>query len=76
MTNGEQPNVNARLDDIDIQLEQVGDEIDLIRTIQTANRRETRANSQTAARLERTLAQKSRYCPSPSASFANCRAKL
>lgn len=57
MTNGEQPNVNARLDDIDIQLEQVGDEIDLIRTIQTANRRETRANSQTAARLERTVAQ-------------------
>ncbi|MEH2414221.1 hypothetical protein [Nostoc sp.] len=63
MTNGEQPNVNARLDDIDAQLEQVGDEIDLIRTIQTANRRETRANSQTAARLERTVAQKSRYCP-------------
>ena len=35
----------------------MGDEIDLIRTIQNANRRETRANSQTAARLERTVAQ-------------------
>jgi hypothetical protein len=57
MTNPDQPNVNARLDDIDAQLEQLGDEIDLIRTIQNANRRETRANSQTAARLERTVAQ-------------------
>lgn len=57
MTNAEQPDINARLDDIDTRLEELGDEIDLIRTIQNANRRETRANSQTAARLERTVAQ-------------------
>lgn len=58
MTNADQPqDIKARLDDIDERLEQLGDEIDLIRTIQNANRRETRANSQTAARLERTVAQ-------------------
>lgn len=58
MTNAEQPqDITQRLASIDEQLEQLGDEIDLIRTIQNANRRETRANSQTAARLERTVAQ-------------------
>jgi predicted metalloenzyme YecM len=58
MTNTEQPqDITQRLASIDEQLEQLGDEIDLIRTIQNANRRETRANSQTAARLERTVAQ-------------------
>ncbi|WP_061390675.1 hypothetical protein, partial [Salmonella enterica] len=58
MTNADQPqNITARLDDIDERLEQLGDELDLIRTIQNANRRETRGLSQTAARLERTVAQ-------------------
>lgn len=58
MTSADQPqDITARLDDIDTRLEELGDELDLIRTIQNANRRETRANSQTAARLERTVAQ-------------------
>ncbi|KYC40003.1 hypothetical protein WA1_29025 [Scytonema hofmannii PCC 7110] len=55
MTNAQPEDITARLDNIDEQLEQLGDEIDLIRTIQNGNRRETRANSQTAARLERTV---------------------
>ena len=33
----------------------MGDQLDLIRTIQDANRRETRGNSQTMARLERSI---------------------
>lgn len=58
MTNADQPqDITSRLDDIDERLEQLGDELDLIRTIQNANRRETRVNSQTAARLERTVNQ-------------------
>lgn len=58
MTNADQPqDITSRLDDIDERLEQLGDELDLIRTIQNANRRETRVNSQTAARLERTVTQ-------------------
>lgn len=56
MTNSQPEDVNARLDDIDNRLEQLGDEIDLIRTIQDGVRRETRANSQALARLERTVA--------------------
>jgi predicted nucleic acid-binding Zn-ribbon protein len=56
MTHAEQPeDINTRLNTIDEQLEQLGDEIDLIRTIQNANRREVRATSQTAARLERSI---------------------
>lgn len=58
MTKANQPHdITPRLDDIDDRLEQLGDELDLIRTIQNANRREIRANSQTSARLERTVAQ-------------------
>ena len=58
MTSADQPqDMTARLDDIDTRLEELGDELDLIRTIQNANRGETRANSQTAVRLERTVAQ-------------------
>jgi hypothetical protein len=58
MTNAGQPeDIAVRLSNIDEQLEQLGDEIDLIRTIQNANRRETRVNSQTTARLERTVTQ-------------------
>ncbi len=55
MTNAQPEDIIARLDNIDEQLEQLGDEIDLIRTIQNGNRREIRASSQTAARLERTV---------------------
>jgi chromosome segregation ATPase len=54
MTNAD---IDARLSSIDEQLEQLADEFDLIRTIQNANRREIRANSQTAARLERAVNQ-------------------
>ena len=54
MTNAQPEDITARLDNIDEQLEQLGDEIDLIRTIQNGNRREIRATSQTAARLEQT----------------------
>ena len=58
MTSADQPqDITPRLDDIDTRLEELGDELDLIRTIQNAKRRETRANSQTAAFLERTVAQ-------------------
>ncbi|WP_193194822.1 hypothetical protein [Nostoc sp. MG11] len=53
MTNPE--NLSDRLDDIDQRLDQLGDELDLIRTIQDGMRRETRATSQTAGRLERTV---------------------
>lgn len=45
----------ARLEQIDIRLEELGDEFDLLRTVQNANRRETRGNSQTIARLERAI---------------------
>jgi chromosome segregation ATPase len=56
MTNAEEgEDINVRLEDIDTRLEELGDELDLIRTIQNANRRETRGNSQTIARLEHTI---------------------
>ncbi len=56
MTSSSQPeNISSRLDDIDTRLEELGDELDLIRTIQDGSRRETRSNSQTVARLERTV---------------------
>ncbi|AFY49203.1 PMC2NT (NUC016) domain protein [Nostoc sp. PCC 7524] len=56
MTNS-QPleDITARVDDIDQRLDQLGDEIDLVRTIQEGVRRETRSNSQALARLERTV---------------------
>ncbi|WP_375514352.1 hypothetical protein [uncultured Nostoc sp.] len=48
MTSSSQPeNISSRLDDIDTRLEELGDELDLIRTIQDGSRRETRSNSQT-----------------------------
>ncbi|MCL1464132.1 hypothetical protein [Argonema galeatum] len=57
-TNQDQPQeIAARLSNIDEQLEQIADDLDLIRTIQNANRREIRALSQTTARLERTVTQ-------------------
>lgn len=52
---GQPEDISVRLDDIDTRLEEVGDQLDLIRTIQDANRRETRGNSQTIARLERSI---------------------
>lgn len=56
MTNAGQPeDMGAKLDDIDIRLEELGDSLDLLRTVQNANRRETRSNSQTIARLERSI---------------------
>nr|WP_196517800.1 hypothetical protein [Nostoc sp. WHI] len=56
MTSSGQPeDISVRLDDIDTRLEEVGDQLDLIRTIQDANRRETRGNYQTIARLERSI---------------------
>ncbi|MDZ7956103.1 hypothetical protein [Nostoc sp. DedQUE09] len=56
MTNALPPSdISARFDNIDTRLEEIGDELDLLRTVQNANRRETRGNSQTIARLERTI---------------------
>lgn len=56
MTNTQPEDINVRLEQMDERLELLGDEIDLIRTIQNANRRETRANSQTIA-IERSVAE-------------------
>ncbi|HLO89400.1 MAG TPA: hypothetical protein VK203_30935 [Nostocaceae cyanobacterium] len=56
MTNSQpSEDITTRLDDIDNRLEQLGDELDLVRTIQEGVRRETRYNSQALARLERTV---------------------
>ena len=56
MTNAFPPeDISTRFDNIDTRLEEIGDELDLLRTVQNANRRETRGNSQTIARLERTI---------------------
>lgn len=56
MTNALPPeDISARFDNIDTRLEEIGDELDVLRTVQNANRRETRGNSQTIARLERTI---------------------
>lgn len=57
MTYAQPEDINVRLEQMDERLEQLGDEIDLIRIIQNANRRETRANSQTIARVERSVAE-------------------
>ncbi|GAB1540957.1 hypothetical protein NUACC21_36260 [Scytonema sp. NUACC21] len=56
MTNAQPPeDVSTRLKDIDDRLEVLEDEFDLLRTVQNANRRELRGNSQSIARLERTV---------------------
>ncbi|WP_179051789.1 hypothetical protein [Nostoc sp. TCL26-01] len=56
MTNAGQPeDIGLRFENIDTRLEEIGDELDLLCTVQNANRRETRGNSQTIARLERTI---------------------
>jgi len=49
--------INVKLNDFGTQLEQLGDDIDLLRTIQDANRRELRFTSQSLARLERIVTQ-------------------
>ncbi len=56
MTNSQPENLTTRVASLEEQLEQVLDELDLLRTIQTGVRRETRTNSTTAARLERATA--------------------
>ncbi len=56
MANAQPEDINVKLAQMDERLEQLGDEIDLIRTIQNANRRETRGNSQTMA-IERSVAE-------------------
>lgn len=55
MNDSQPEDISTRFNNIDEQLEQILDEIDLIRTIQNGVRRETRTNSQAAARLERTV---------------------
>ena len=55
MTANQPEDINVRFNDIDTRLEEIGDELDLLRTVQNANRRETRGNSQTIARLEGTV---------------------
>jgi chromosome segregation ATPase len=57
MTNPQPENLSTRLSTVEEQLEQVLDELDLIRTVQNGMRREVRGNSQSIARLERTVSQ-------------------
>lgn len=57
MTNAQSEDINARLESIDRCLEDLGDELDEIRTIQSGMRRVLRFTSQSAARLERTVNQ-------------------
>ncbi len=67
MTNADQP--NARFNDIDTRLEEIGDELDLLLPVQNANRRETRGKSQTIARKRGDCSRTERYCPtSPTSS--------
>ncbi|MCC5637119.1 hypothetical protein LC593_14890 [Nostoc sp. CHAB 5844] len=56
MTNADRP-IEDRLESVESQLEDLGDELDLLRTIQTGMRRELRSVSQTSARLERAINQ-------------------
>lgn len=57
MTNAQPENLETRVATIEEQLEQVLNELDLVRTIQTGIRVETRGNSQASARLERSIRQ-------------------
>ncbi|MDJ0617534.1 MAG: hypothetical protein QNJ63_12460 [Calothrix sp. MO_192.B10] len=57
MTNSQPEDISTRFNNIDEQLEQILDDIDLIRTVQNGIRRENRINSQNTARLERTVAR-------------------
>ncbi len=49
--------IYTQLQEINERLEALEEDFDLLRTIQTANRRETRGNSQTIGRLERTVGE-------------------
>ncbi len=49
--------IHTQLQEINERLEALEEDFDLLRTIQTANRRETRGNSQTISRLERTVGE-------------------
>lgn len=57
MTNSQPENIETRLTTVEEQLDQVLESLDLIGTIQNGIRVEVRANSQTSARLERTVRQ-------------------
>ncbi|MEL6164369.1 MAG: hypothetical protein AAFR37_11625 [Cyanobacteria bacterium J06628_3] len=57
MTNAQPENLETRVTTIEEQLEQVLESLDLIATIQRGVRVEVRDNSQTTARLERTVRQ-------------------
>lgn len=57
MTNSQPENLETRVATIEEQLEQVLESLDLIATIQRGIRVEVRENSQTSARLERTVRQ-------------------
>lgn len=57
MTDAQQPqSIIERLDNLDARLEAIGDELDLVRTVQNGMRREVRYTSQSMTRLERTVA--------------------
>jgi|GEM_PF-1435758 len=55
MTETPSPYDGQPQDDINTRLDDLADEIDLIRTIQNGVRRETRLNSQSLARVERSI---------------------
>lgn len=57
MTNSQPEDLEARVTTIEEQLNQVLESLDLIATIQRGIRVEVRENSQTSARLERTVRQ-------------------
>ncbi len=57
MTNAQPEDLTTRVATIEEQLSQVLDSLDLIATIQNGIRVEVRANSQSTARLERTVRQ-------------------
>jgi len=57
MTNAQPENLETRVATVEEQLDQVLESLDLIATIQRGIRVEVRENSQTTARLERTVRQ-------------------
>lgn len=57
MSNSQPEDLTTRVDTIEEQLEQILESLDLIATIQRGIRVEVRENSQTSARLERTVRQ-------------------
>ena len=55
MSNSQPEDLTTRVDTIEEQLEQILESLDLIATIQRGIRVEVRENSQSSARLERTV---------------------